>query len=780
MKKNFLKIVSIVLTMLMLVGTMTIIVPLTASAEEAEPIYLEKNKTATINGITYRFDTDTSKNPDSWARVNPDGTWEISYRSGDILWFPDVELTADSEVRMDVTNTAEVAMEKVVSGLAYAVTANSDGRADKMVIVNTHTGGRVRFANSNYTSNNTPTPNDGFNGGGGASDKITIYAKDTSTWKDTAAWTDVKNINDCLAVGKTVTYSVKKNADGNAVASYGAHYYNFVSKTLSASTYAFEGGAVGFTATYSYNESYAQTKISNLLVRNCKVDGEKVEGFSIFGEVVKPHTDIEVDGKIYRFDPLAVSTESVCILKADGTFRVNLQAGDLFWMPYEKNIENGAFLSAKMIENNNQYNKGELAAGIAYDIEAGENAVWGDDDDSLINAHTQTSWRRRICSSTVAGRNTSQTMLGVQSSNTLEEDRRNDAYKAWGDRWAVGNITNYSLSINDEGQCYVSFMNENNVEMTWDYYAIDEAARKVMDGPIGFYAFWDGDGNNRGYMTVEILELYAGGPDYAGVTDAAISLSLDGTIGLNFAFNAEGGVPAGSTIVATKNGVVVAEQAVVEGANLVTAPVAAKEMNDSVNFSIVSEGEVFDGHSYTTSVAEYAAMIMADDNYNEWDELIGAMLNYGAAAQKLLNYKADALAPGASAEVDFDFAGYEAISFSGDTSVLAGLYMNLSLESETTLKIYFKMADGTMPTVSVNGEAAELVDNGDGYWVLSIGDIAADKLDDDFAIVVNGGAVSFDVNALDWAKIASADADVNVANVAMALAAYGVAAGKKF
>ena len=41
MKKNFLKIVSIVLTMLMLVGTMTIIVPLTASAEEAEPIYLE-------------------------------------------------------------------------------------------------------------------------------------------------------------------------------------------------------------------------------------------------------------------------------------------------------------------------------------------------------------------------------------------------------------------------------------------------------------------------------------------------------------------------------------------------------------------------------------------------------------------------------------------------------------------------------------------------------------------------------------------------------------------
>ena len=110
------------------------LIPITAGAAEAEPIYLEKNKTATINGITYRFDSDPSINPDSWARVNPDGTWELSYRSGDILWFPEVELTADSEVRMDVTNTASVAQEKIVSGMAYAITATSAGRADKMVV----------------------------------------------------------------------------------------------------------------------------------------------------------------------------------------------------------------------------------------------------------------------------------------------------------------------------------------------------------------------------------------------------------------------------------------------------------------------------------------------------------------------------------------------------------------------------------------------------------------------------------------------------------------------
>ena len=94
MRHNFKKIISVLLTVCMLLGTMAMLIPMTAGAAEAEPIYLEKNKTATINGITYRFDSDPSINPDSWARVNPDGTWELSYRSGDILWFPEVEQTS--------------------------------------------------------------------------------------------------------------------------------------------------------------------------------------------------------------------------------------------------------------------------------------------------------------------------------------------------------------------------------------------------------------------------------------------------------------------------------------------------------------------------------------------------------------------------------------------------------------------------------------------------------------------------------------------------------------
>ena len=87
--------------------------------------------------------------------------------------------------------------------------------------------------------------------------------------------------------------------------------------------------------------------------------------------------------------------------------------------------------------------------------------------------------------------------------------------------------------------------------------------------------------------------------------------------------------------------------------------------------------------------------------------------------------------------------------------------------------------EGVELDVTVNGKDAKLTDNGDGYYVLSIAGIAADKLDDDFAIVVND-QLSFGVNAFDWARLATNNADANVANAARALAAYGVAAGKKF
>ena len=105
--------------------------------------------------------------------------------------------------------------------------------------------------------------------------------------------------------------------------------------------------------------------------------------------------------------------------------------------------------------------------------------------------------------------------------------------------------------------------------------------------------------------------------------------------------------------------------------------------------------------------------------------------------------------------------------------------MNLDLESNTVLNLYFMPADGTALTVTVNGIEAVPVGNGDGYYVVSTEGIAADKLGEDITIVVNGTYI-FKVNALNWAKIASSDADADVATLADALAAYASCAKEIF
>ena len=152
-----------------------------------------------------------------------------------------------------------------------------------------------------------------------------------------------------------------------------------------------------------------------------------------------------------------------------------------------------------------------------------------------------------------------------------------------------------------------------------------------------------------------------------------------------------------------------------------------------------------------------------------------AMLNYGAAAQKLLNYKADGVVV---ADSSFDMSAIQDVTFNGNKALLDGLYMNLSLESDTVMNLYFKPAEGVTLNVTVNGEAVELVDNGDGYYVATIKGIAADELADGALIVVNGD-LSFTCSALNWAKIASADANADVVALAKALAVYSNEAASK-
>ncbi|MBQ8818603.1 MAG: hypothetical protein IJZ83_08505 [Clostridia bacterium] len=515
-------------------------------------IYLQKNTTATINGVTYRFDSDTDKNPDSWARVNPDGTWEMSFRTGDTLWFPDVSLTSDSKIHAEITNTGTRPQNTSFSGLAYGITADENGRYSQEMVAamctgSSTNGGRFRITRATYAGNYTYA--DGYCGNGGH-ERITVWGKDfADTWKNSSAWTDIADDSHNLKFGGTVSFDVEKTSEGDISVSFGAGESTFLTKKYNDNTSfesktgdvhcPYEDGAVGVSSVYATKGGlYTQYRIEDIIITNCEVDGAAKNSYSV----------------------KAVKT---------------------------------------------------------------------------------------------------------------------------------------------------------------------------------------------------------------GVENAKISLSLDGTIGLNFAFNASN--MADATVVATKNGVEVVNQPVVNGENLVTVPVNAKEMTDTINISIMLDGEVFDGKTYTVSVEYYAQQLLNDE---DWGDLMSAMLNYGAAAQKLLNYKAaeaDVSGVGSAGEILSTVSDVKFDDKIGD--VLKGLYMNLSLESDTVLNLYFMPADEVELSVKVNDKDAELTANDDGYYVLSIEGIAADKLSEDFTIVVNDTSI-FKVNALNWAKLASSDADENVATLAKALAIY--------
>ena len=778
MKNSFKKIISLVLTVLMLAGTVTMLVPITASAA-SETQSLKMNETDTINGIKYRFDVMSDHVSSSSAKVNADGSWEFTISNGDMLWFPGIELTADSKIHAEVTNAGSGPINSFVAFTYGVMGTESDGYSTASVAT-VATNARLRPASVTRKG-----IGDGVGNGGdvrpfklNGSNNDGNYASEQGNPKS-AAWQAVvattAGSRNWLG-GKTISFDISKNSDTNKVTvEYGNPMYGALTSSDNTSytceDLPYVGGSVGFTSTWQGSETEKYTfRFDEIIITNCKVGGVEMSSYRIgAGKPIEPHTEFEVDGKTYRFDPLDGHAYSRCLLMPDGSIRLRIRPGDLFWMPETRGAE-GAVLKATMLENEGQNNTSDLYASLAYNVDVGDDGIWAADDDSAYLAVWKTNRERRICTITkkqiVDG--ATPTSIG-KLSNTKFSD------SSYADRWYKGETISIELSKADSYKdvtgdaAVVSFKDATGNEIMDDYHAIS-AGGYALNGCIGFVVPWTR--NATSYSCFDILELTAVMPATAGVSDEAVNLSLNGTIGLNFAFNATN--LAGATVVAKKNGVEVVNQPVVNGENLVTVPVNAKEMTDAVNFSIMVDGEVFDDKSYTWSVAEYAAELKKLSEYAEWVELIDAMLNYGAAAQKLLNYKADEA--DVSGIVDYDFTAFEPVSFSGDKSILKGLHMNLSLESDTVLNLYFMSADGVTLTVTVNGEAAELTDNGDGYYVLSISGIAADKLSDDFAIVVNG-ELSFAVNALDWARIASESAETEI--IANALAAYADAAERK-
>ena len=247
---------------------------------------------------------------------------------------------------------------------------------------------------------------------------------------------------------------------------------------------------------------------------------------------------------------------------------------------------------------------------------------------------------------------------------------------------------------------------------------------------------------------------FAVADDHGNVTEW--NVNLGGDIGANFNIELTDEIKedAGAKVLVTHNGVV-KEVGINEmmggtttgGADCVSLLVSlhAPQMNDNITIQIV-DGEGNLGGEQTFTVREYAETI-ANGNYDpKAQTLVKHMLNYGAAAQTYFDYNADDLANKNIGEVEQNEVPNEGKSVvKGNVEGIAYYGASLVLNSQTTLRFYFTIAEGKEITdfaFDGNPKVKSRVIGGEQLYYIDITGIAPDKLSDTFSISVGGELVA--------------------------------------
>ncbi|MGN0574945.1 MAG: GLUG motif-containing protein [Ruminococcus sp.] len=237
------------------------------------------------------------------------------------------------------------------------------------------------------------------------------------------------------------------------------------------------------------------------------------------------------------------------------------------------------------------------------------------------------------------------------------------------------------------------------------------------------------------------------------------SATLDGTIGFNIYVAADDDYIWTASI----DGEEVAKPEKDEnGLYKFTYQVAAKDMDENINFTVNDKIDV------TVSVSDYIAELSETDD-ESLKKLAESMSAYGDAAKAFFSNGtvAEQTITDDLSLYDFTVAMPEGISYYGSS---------LILESETTIRHYFTIADGYDAdsfTFGAGNESGKPVAK-QGYYYVDIKNISAEKLGNAFTVSVNGSTVISNYSALSYVnKVLSSDStDDNLKNLVKALYIY--------
>lgn len=178
-------------------------------------------------------------------------------------------------------------------------------------------------------------------------------------------------------------------------------------------------------------------------------------------------------------------------------------------------------------------------------------------------------------------------------------------------------------------------------------------------------------------------------------------------------------------------------------------PLSATQMAEKIKACLKINGEAC--MSNTASLEEYAQKILKNASYAEYHELVKAMLNYGAYAQKYFKYDTKNLAtknltdfvdPVKSGSVKVSEYGVEV---QDDSEFLTYEGFSLECESGTNLKLYFSMETAKsaiqikrLYSFSAGKEKKVTVETEGTRMIVTIPDLSARELSTEYRLTITG------------------------------------------
>ena len=221
------------------------------------------------------------------------------------------------------------------------------------------------------------------------------------------------------------------------------------------------------------------------------------------------------------------------------------------------------------------------------------------------------------------------------------------------------------------------------------------------------------------------------------------NLTLSDDLAVNFRLNVNEAIVDTAKIVVAVDGdireyPVASLVAQADGTYLVTAHVAAAQMNDTITVKIVDGENESVTKEYT--VAQYAKTILANDSYSAYHALVKEMLNYGNSAQTYFGYNVENridvdLTGTGAAEVAADAAPEMVVS--GNVDGISFYGASLLFRNKIAVRYYFTVTgDVNSYTFTVNGTEYEPVLK-DNLYYIEVADINPQDLDDSITVMVN-------------------------------------------